>query len=163
MLSFLAARCAILGEQFLEKHPGAWLVWEPGRWHAPANSVAKETVAGSKSPLLPAQGDALCFQLKLASATGEVRVGRDPTKVDLVVNDSTVSREHLKLVHLGDQAWTAEPVRDRILRIDGRAVVAGRPATLKRGAALVLGSVRLTFYDPEGFIERLQAKLRPAE
>jgi hypothetical protein len=158
MLSFLAARAGVLGEQFLVKHPGAWVVWEPGRWHAPAGN---KTVAGSQSPQTPTQGDALCFQLHLGPAPGTIRVGRDSTKSDLVVNDSTVSREHLRLVHLGDDKWTVEPTRDRVVRLDGRALPQGRPTPLKNGVALVLGSTRLTFYDPQGFRERLQGALKP--
>lgn len=158
MLSFLAARAAVLGPKFAELHPGAWLVWEPGRWH-PTGQPGQKTMVGSRSPGQPQQGDALCFQLKCKVEVDALRVGRVPEKNELVVNDSTVSREHVVLECQGGDGWKVMPVRDRVARLDGFALPTGKATPLKSGSALVLGSVRLTFYSPAGFLERLEAAL----
>lgn len=159
MLSFLAARKAVLGEKFSDVHSGAWLVWEPGRWHAPGGHTGQKTMVGTKSPGQPVQGDALCFQLKPSPSLGLIRVGREPGKNELVINDSTVSREHVMLECQSEDSWAVVPVRDRVVRINGQAILAGRLTPLKSGAALVLGSVRLTFYCAKGFAERLRGAL----
>ena len=55
----------------------------------------------------PHRGDALCFELNLpAKATG-LRLGRANTN-DIVINDATVSREHLLLTKGASEHWSAE-------------------------------------------------------
>lgn len=157
MLSFLAARSSVLGAEFETRHAGSWLVWEPGRWRAPVGADQENTVEGSHHARTPVPGDALCFQLHVAGDIGPLRVGRDLQRSELVLNDATVSRLHAYLVSTGPDAWSVEPAKDRAVRVDGRLVDPGSSTRLTRGSALVLGSVRLTWYDPAGFQARLRA------
>src|SRR6266498_1917201 len=110
LISFLSTRALLLKDQFPTKHPGSWLVWEPGNWHAPAiaASVAK-TLGPQERPTTPAKGDALCFQLSSLGNKQSLKAGRDPGS-DLVLNDATVSREHLLLLYEGRNVWSAQPL-----------------------------------------------------
>jgi pSer/pThr/pTyr-binding forkhead associated (FHA) protein len=96
----------------------------------------------------PVSEDALCFELKRVEAS--LTVGRG-TENQIVVNDLTVSREQLFL-EFANQQWR--------LRTIGPVTVDGQPvgpegALLKNGAAVAIGDVRMTFYEPEGFLGRL--------
>src|SRR4051812_22285627 len=84
---------------FAAKFPGEWLIWEPGAWKAsPRGSVT--TIMGAAAvpaapPAAPRQGDALCFFLGAANGR-TLDVGRNP-ECAIVINDGTVSRQHLLL------------------------------------------------------------------
>lgn len=157
LISFLATRAAVLGSGFGQKYPGAWLVWEPGAWHAPELGSARKTIAGFKPANTPSGSDALCFQLQLEAGKTVVKIGRDE-KSDVVINDATVSREHLTLTPGPQDLWTVTPARDRVVKKDGVALPPEKPSPLAPGARLELGSVTLTFYDPAGFEKRVWGK-----
>lgn len=159
LLSFLATRAAVLANNFSKKYPGVWLVWEPGAWHAPemGQGPARKTLAGFKPATTPSGSDALCFQLALNEGETSVKIGRDE-KSDVVINDATVSREHLTLVRGGQDLWSGVPAKDRLVKKDGQPLDPGRPTPLAAGNKLQLGSVTLTFYDPAGFEARVWGK-----
>jgi hypothetical protein len=155
MLSLLNRQRLLLGPKFCERYPSSWLVWEPGPWR-PARSVLTSNTEATQLPTSasaarPVGEDALCFELKRVA--GQVLVGRG-SENHIVVNDLTVSREQFRLEFGADQKWrvhTGGP-----LTLDGQSV--GLPgAVLKNASLLVIGDVRMTFYEPEGFPLRLEA------
>src|SRR5688500_14207309 len=79
------------------KHVTDWLIWEPGAWKVPhvGANMASTQIAAPQLPNRPPQGDCLCFELKPAAAV-KLKIGRAPEN-DIVLNDATVSREHLLL------------------------------------------------------------------
>ena len=132
LISFLATRAAVLTTGFAKKYPGVWLVWEPGAWHAPdVGGPARKTIAGFKPATTPSGSDALCFQLQLDEGKNTVRIGRDE-KSDVVINDATVSRDHLILTCATGDIWSALPAKDRIAKKDGVPMDIARPSQLKR-------------------------------
>lgn len=159
MMSFLAVRSAAMGATFLQKHPGPWLVWEPGNWHVPQEGTPaqKQTLVGWRTDGAPPKGDALCFQLKLPPGSDVLRVGRDAGN-NVVLNDATVSREHLLLTPADGGAWEAEPAKDRVVQVGGQPLPQGRRTRLRSGSQLVLGGVTLTYYDAAGMAVRLKSQ-----
>jgi hypothetical protein len=150
-MSFVVRQHVIGKAGFLEKHPGAWLIWEPGEWSRPANTG--HTVASSTA-YRPAPGDALCFHLGVKP--GRLKVGRGQGNM-ISLNEATVSRTHFEL-ELNDARWTAVVFGDKVLLLDERRLTAGTPAVLVSGASLKLGQVALTFLDPQGFLLRVRDK-----
>ena len=158
LLSFLATRAAVLSTGFAKKYPGVWLVWEPGAWHAPeTGGPARKTIAGLKPASTPSGADALCFQLQLDAGKKEIKIGRDE-KSDVVINDATVSREHLTLTEAPAEQWSATPAKDRLVKKDGAMLEYLRASPLVPGNKLELGSVTLTFYDGSSFEKRVWGK-----
>jgi hypothetical protein len=153
-LSTLARQALMLGSGFNARYPHPWLVWEPGnRVSSPsAHGIPVTTVVPLTSPSQPKEGDPLCFPL-VAGGSGTVRVGRAPES-DIVVDDLTVSREHLELcvdaegwfVRVPPQSSATTPVRKMSLQ-------PGETMRLVDGCAIVAGGVQLTF--------RAQGKLLP--
>ncbi len=168
MLSLLVRQHLLLRATFQSRHPSSWLVWEPGEWH-PARTV-KEGNARSTQSLAPrADGpvgnDPLCFELVHDAAPRDLSVGRS-TENDLVVNDLTLSREHLVL-HFEGGAWSVS-VRETsnvATAIDDQAARVGAHYPLTSGTRIHAGDVRFTFYGLEGFLTRLEqeAKLAAAQ
>jgi hypothetical protein len=164
LLTFMTRQHYLLGTNLAARFPHCWLVWEPGSWKAPASD--ENTISsGSLSPLLLedalSKGDALCFALKPpAPGNAVLRVGR-AVGCDLVINDGTVSREHLTLRLTPEGQWMAErksqhrPTLHRGIAFPLRGEVA-----LKDGDKLVLGEITLTFYTQRGFSQRLEAEMR---
>ncbi len=159
LLSLLVRQHLVLKEKFRARYPHPWLVWEAGAWNVP--ETGRQDVASTQLPVsdlrdcLPA-GDALCFEL--------VSVGETSTSLPLgrashnafVINDATVSREHLVLSTGPYGQWMVEAVpKSSPVRLDGMALEPDRPTPLVPGARLELGDVRLTFHDPAGFYTRL--------
>lgn len=157
LISFLATRAAVLGTGFAQKYPGVWLVWEPGAWHAPETGAARKTIVGFKPANQPSGSDALCFQLQLEAGKTAIKIGRDE-KSDVVINDATVSREHLTLAKGPQEQWTATPAKDRVVKKDGVTLPSEKPSPLAPGMRLELGSVILSFYDAAGFEKRVWGK-----
>ena len=170
MLSLLNRQRQLLGAKFSERYPSDWLVWEPGVWR-PARSESTSNAEATQLPTptpfnRPHGDDALCFELKRVPS--DLTMGRG-TENHIVVNDLTVSRAQLHLV-FADGKWRVRTTSQ--VTVDGKLVgiEAGRPASgaidgslLKGGSALVIGDVRMTFYEPDGFLQRLQAPAgRPA-
>ncbi|MFZ5470915.1 MAG: FHA domain-containing protein [Myxococcota bacterium] len=160
MMSFLTNRLLLLKEKFGAQHAGPWLVWEPGDWHAPLGRAATvKTIILEKNPSAPAKGDALCFQL--AASKPSLKVGRDPG-CDVVLNDATVSREHLRLEKDAAGAWWAQPTSsERPVRCQDQVVAFGAKVQLHSGARLDLGGAQLTFYDTEALVGRLRSGAKP--
>ncbi len=165
MLSLLSRQLLIVQEKFASMYPNAWLVWEPGTWRAPpaAGGVAETISPTIPGPNRPTQGDALCFELKLPKGKTFLLVGRADTN-DVVINDATVSREHLILAPEQGQLWLAQAgpmAKDTFLW--GKKLDPGASVRLTPGAQMQLGNVVLTYHDPVGFIERVRAAARAAE
>ncbi len=159
LMSFLYARSLLLKQGFVSKHPGCWLVWEPGSWHVPtAQNNAATMVPTRAAPTEPQPGDALCFELKPLVGKALLRVGRD-LKSEIAINDATVSRDHLLLHPVEGGGWLAQPAAaDRRVLLSGRALAADERAPLTAGDALELGAARLSYYDPQAFLVRLSAR-----
>lgn len=140
---------------FERSHPGPWLVWEAGPWRPP--SPDRSTRASSERQARMSSGDALA--LLVATRPGRepfegVRLGRGPEN-DLVVDDGTLSRDHLLLRKQAD-GWTVEDLHSSNgTQVDGRPVNGGR-VPIEPGAQIEAGSVRLTFYDAKGLYLRLK-------
>lgn len=155
MLSLLGRQRQLLGARFFERYPSNWLVWEPGRWR-PARSESTSNTEATQLPTplpmsRPVGDDALCFELKRVEKS-DLTVGRG-TDNHIVVNDLTVSRAQLHLTFNGG-LWRVSS--SNAMTVDGQPVVP-QGLTLKNAAALELGDVRMTFYEPQGLIQRLQA------
>jgi hypothetical protein len=163
MLSLLKRQQLMLQDRFIERYPSCWLVWEPSNWKPPSSTAEAD---GGKTQLPTHMGDqrpkgtdALCFQLHppRGAPTADLTVGR-ANDSDIVVNDMTVSRVHLKL-HLEQGRWTAEAVSgpDTATEVDHVKLTPGAKSPLPSGSAVVVGGVTLTFYDAESFAKRVRA------
>lgn len=155
MISFLSNRALLLKKEFTTRHPHAWLVWEPGGWNPPAKAALSATLQPPKKATQPAVGDALCFELKPPAGKPSLSVGRDPAN-DLVLNDATVSREHLLLNHDAGK-WSVLAVASNV-KIGTVTPSFTTPVALVSGVGISLGSVQLTYYDPPGLLVRLAAE-----
>ncbi len=159
LLSLLVRQHMALKERFRARYPHPWLVWEAGAWNVP--ETERQNVAATQLPApdlrdcLPA-GDALCFELvALGQAQSTLTLGRASHNA-LVINDATVSREHLAVQQAPSGQWTVEALsQGSPVKLDGVPLPPGQPAPLMPGARLELGDVRLTFHDAEGFYSRL--------
>ncbi len=155
LMSFLYARSLLLKQGFAAKHPGSWLVWEPGNWHVPGPQAnAATTVPNRHTPAQPQGGDALCFELKIPANKEALSVGRD-SKNDIAINDATVSREQL-LLYPDGPGWLVLPMSgEKPVLLNGSPLAVNAKAPLASGAALSLGAARLSFYSPQAFLARL--------
>jgi hypothetical protein len=151
MLSLLARRFASIGDAFKQQYGGHWLVWEPGQWSA--SGVFDPTQSPKGAPPPAGMGDSLTFHMKTPQ---RLKLGRSST-CDMVINDGTVSREHL-LFEPAPSGWKV-----KVLSAHGASQVAGVPyklnneVTLDPGASLRVGDVALTFLDAERLLVRLAA------
>lgn len=154
MLSLLNRQRQLLGAKFAERYPSDWLVWEPGPWRparSESTSYAEATQLPTHLPFTrPLGDDALCFELKRVPC--ELTVGRG-SENNIVINDLTVSRLQIYL-EFANQQWRVRTTSQ--VTVDGKPVGA-EGALLKNGASIVIGDVRVTFYEPQGFLLRLQA------
>ena len=154
MLSLLRRRLAAGGALFELQYPGFWLVWEPGRWSAamaqfdPTRQGSGETLAeGSAS-------DSLSFHLKVRA---RLKLGRAGL-CDIIINDATVSREHLLFAPSGETDWKVSVLSSASnTEVDGVARTAGDEVVLSSGAAIRVGDVKLTFWNAVGLSRRLRA------
>jgi hypothetical protein len=166
LLSLLVRQHLVLKEKFRARYPHPWLVWESGAWNVPEtgrqNIAATQLPASELRDCLPA-GDALCFELVSMGETPQaLPLGRASHNA-FVINDATVSREHLVLRTNAEGQWLLEPVpKASPVKLDGVELEPGRPVPLQPGARIELGDVRLTFHDVTSFyarIDRLGASL----
>ena len=161
MLSLLAVRRAAIQAEFLSRFPSAWLVWEPGVWQPTTGRTAQEaTRITSLNAAMdrPVGGDALCFELPRGAP---LKVGR-ATGCDVLINDATVSREHLWLEPIaGAEGWAAraQPGASSTL-LNGQPLALGAVQPLRPGTALRLGAVTLTYLDAPGLAARLDVQIR---
>jgi hypothetical protein len=140
-------------EQFERERPGPWLVWEAGPWRPP--SARRDTLVAGPATRLLASGESLAIHLASRDGGAEVKIGRAPES-DLVVDDATLSREHLVLRRGPLGRWTARDAGSRNgTKVDGAPAVMSTP--LVPGSVIEAGAVRLTFYDAAGLYARLKA------
>jgi hypothetical protein len=156
MLSLLSRQKLLVGDQFFQRYPSNWLVWEPGVWK-PARSASTSNTEATQLPTSapftrPLGDDALCFELKRVASA--LSVGR-ATENQIVVNDLTVSRTQLHLEFASDK-WRVRA--DGQVTVDTRVVAAGGSVPLVNGSVILIGDVRMSFYEPQGFAVRLQPR-----
>lgn len=137
-------------EAFATRFPGLWAVWEPGQWR-PSADVKRTISFGGDAASAKAAGDYLCFHLGMADGR-VVSLGREAGN-DLVVNDGTVSRQHVQFFAQAN-AWWVRPHAGRTATLAGKSVeLTGAPVS--PGQELVLGGARFTFHDAQSLIRRL--------
>jgi hypothetical protein len=158
LLSLLVRQHLALKEKFRARYPHSWLVWEAGVWNVPETSEQNHgTTRLPTSDLrdcLPS-GDAMCFELALAPGRDTLSLGRASHNA-FVINDATVSREHLVLHAQPDGRWTVEALaQGGPAMLGGKLLRPGEPRPLESGMQLQLGDVRLTFHDAESFHARM--------
>lgn len=158
LLSLLVRQHLALKEKFRARYPHPWLVWESGVWNVPESSEQNHgTTRLPTSDLrdcLPA-GDAMCFELAPGPGRDSLPLGRSSNNV-FVINDATVSREHLVLHCQSDGQWLVEALAQGGPAIlSGKRLRPGLPTLLESGMQLQLGDVRLTFHDAESFHTRM--------
>lgn len=155
--SLMVRQALALKDRFVTTHPHDWLVWEPGAWKVPASGekLAETQHAPSQPYDRPPRGDCLCFELKTA-VPAHIKIGRAPEN-DIVINDATVSREHLAL----DRAATGWSIAARRpIQVGGRPLEAGATQPLSSGSQVLMGGVTLTFLSPTGFWDRVSAEAK---
>lgn len=155
MLSLLGRQHQLLGSTFFERYPSDWLVWEPGPWR-PSRSILTSNAEKTQLPSgmddpRPQGEDALCFELKRVAGAC-LTVGRG-TENQIVINDLTVSREQFVLELVG-KSWVVRS-RGTPLTLDGQ-VLESDGAPLADAMVIGAGDVRMTFYSPAGFPQRLE-------
>ena len=158
--SLLVRQSLALKERFRARYPHPWLVWEPGAWAV--SDGGEQNVATTQLPTeelrdcLPVGDDALCFELLQAMGAGSLSVGR-ASHNQLVVNDATVSRDHLVLRADASGAWSVERVADAgPASVDGAPLEPSQPRPLTSGASLQLGEVQMTFHSAADFAQRIE-------
>ena len=159
LLSLLVRQRMALQGRFQARYPHPWLIWEAGAWNVPETDM--QNVAATRLPVsdlrdcLP-PGDALCFELVPPNpAHAVLRVGR-ATHNEFVINDATVSREHITLSVDAAGQWRVEAhPKAGSVKLDGVLLQPGQPHPLKPGMLLELGDARLSFQEPEDFSARL--------
>jgi hypothetical protein len=159
LLSLLVRQHLALKEKFPARYPHPWLVWEAGAWNVPETRV--QNVAATRLPeeylrdCLPA-GDAMCFELVPGTERGFLRLGR-ASHNSLIINDATVSREHLVLHPTVDGQWLVEalPKASSPVLVEGKRLEPEQRLLLVPDMKLALGDVRLTFHDADGFHHRI--------
>src|SRR5262245_35742834 len=161
LLSVLIRQQLSLKEDFRRRYPHWWLVWEEGVWNV--SGPEEQNLSRTMPPqdelqdCLPT-GDVLAFELDVSDGRQVFRIGRSAQN-DIVIDDSTVSREHLVLSSPSPNEWLAETKgSDQQLSISGKRVANGKPVPVRPGDRLTVGSVVLTFYDPELFDRRLESE-----
>jgi pSer/pThr/pTyr-binding forkhead associated (FHA) protein len=90
-------------------------------------------------------------------AVGEsITVGRAPTNI-VVLNDATVSRNHIALSRGADGKWQIEVVSANKTAIVGDLkLAAGANAAISSGTRIQLGDVVLTFQTGADFVNRIR-------
>lgn len=159
LLSLLVRQHLALREKFRARYPHPWLVWEAGAWNVP--EATEQNVATTHLPVdylrdcLPS-GEVMCFELAIGTERGPLKVGRSSHNA-LVINDATVSREHLLLHPTSEGQWLveAQPRATSPVLLDGHKLGPEQRVALTPGSRLGLGDVCLTFHDADTFHARL--------
>jgi len=161
LISVLVRQHLSLRSEFAKRYPNAWLVWEAGAWSVSGDG--EQNVAHTLPPAEDRQdclptGDVLCFELAISTPDQTLSLGR-ASQNDIVINDSTVSREHLVLARNSSGEWSADITSPTPqVSISGRHLVHGKPTSLRQGDVLKVGEVLLTFYDPQSFELRIRTE-----
>lgn len=156
LLSWLAKKYeAADREAFVRAEPHDWLVWEAGPWRPPARG--RETIqARPGMPGLNA-GESLAISVEPAAGARSITVGRS-TENDVVIDDATLSRIHMRLERGEGGRWAAIDLgSSNGTTVDG-VLARGQAVPLKNGSVIEAGAVRLSFYDGTSFHARLTAK-----
>jgi hypothetical protein len=158
LLSLLAQQRLVLGESFRARYPHCWLVWEAGLWNVTDTGAQDSGVTrypeSALRDCLPA-GDVLCFELAPGLARAPLPVGRASHNA-LVLNDATVSREHLLLRPEEQGGWRVEALpRSGPAWLGSQRLRPGECRRLEPGGQLRLGDAQLTFHDSQGFDARM--------
>lgn len=145
-----------LKEAFPAQHVNDWLVWEPGAWKVPApgEKLAETRHVPPAGFERPPKGDCLCFELKAAPGS-KLKIGRAPENA-IVLNDATVSREHVELERKKDGSWVITPLRPA--QLNGKPFDHPPQMPLKSGDRIGLGGVVLTYLSQAGFWERIRGE-----
>ena len=156
LLSLLVRQHLALKEKFRARYPHCWLVWESGAWNvsdgSEQNHGATRLPNAELNDCLPA-GDAMCFELSPGRET--LAIGRASHNA-FVLNDATVSREHLLLHAREDGGWAVEALtQGGPALLEGQRLAPGTVHSLESGMHLQLGDVQLTFHDADSFHERM--------
>jgi hypothetical protein len=156
LLSWLAKKYeAADRDAFVRAEPHDWLVWEAGPWRPPARG--RDTIQAR--PGMPGlnSGESLAISIEPAAGAQSVTVGRS-TENDVVIDDATLSRVHMRLERGEGGRWSAVDLgSSNGTTVDG-VLARGQAVPLKSGSVLEAGAVRLTFYDGGGFYLRLTGK-----
>jgi hypothetical protein len=160
MLSLLVEQYGRLGDQFLKQYDHPWLVWDASTWSAP--SLDGETRLGRLPSGPTARGaHALCFGLTFNKDAAQITVGRS-SQNDVVVNDGTVSRQHVVLTRNAFGTWQVRPLPGNSgTRCGSRILTEKDVSPLVDRQTLLIGSVELTFFEPKTFLERLKDLVPP--
>lgn len=156
LMSLLVRQHLALKAAFNRRYPHGWLVWEAGAWNV--TETGDQNIAATQLPTaelrdcLPT-GDVLCFEL--APRDG-LTVGRSSSN-DVVLNDATVSREHLVLRHNGS-GWSVEVTSQNNATLNGQTLAQGAATPLENGDRISVGDVNLSFYEPAGFEKRISGE-----
>jgi hypothetical protein len=162
LLSTLRKRWEGPGRESLQAvHPHPWLVWEPGQWMPSA--TGRCTTYLSLPAVVPARasGEALAIELQLPEHKRVLVVGRGEG-ADVVINDATLSRQHLALSRTPAGNWSLSELCSTNgtwidgVRLNTSAVI------LHEGTRIQAGAVVLTFHHTAGLMARLQAPVRAA-
>jgi hypothetical protein len=158
--SFLARQFASLQEGFVRRYPRPWLVWEAGRWNAPQLQASPADTV-TPPPDLPGSSfgrEPLFFQLPSGEfGAAVISIGRAPTNT-IVINDATVSRQHVLLSERPSSGWWIEVSAEaKFVQVQDQRVEPGGKAALPFGATLHLGGVVLTFHSSDDFLPQLKA------
>lgn len=157
LLSGLAARYRTLDlARFTADLPCDWLLWEPGAWKPPAAHTLSFNAVPPKGPIPPRPTGkaAESLALVLDPKPARVTLGRDEA-CDLVINDGTLSSQHLIFTHDGT-GWFAEDAGSRNgATVDGQKL-GGQRLRIKDGTKIVAAQVVLTFHSPAGLWARLK-------
>ena len=155
LMSYLAQQRALLQrERFVDRYRHDWLVWEPGNWVA-ARPGMHSTLVPRTAATSPAKGDALCFELAPPPPGKPLIVGR-AEDCAIVLNDATVSREHLFLTLSDDGWWATVASSSQGARLNGKRVAPGARVQLLNDVLLGLGEAVLTFCTHQGFARRVE-------
>jgi hypothetical protein len=158
LLSLLSRQCLLLKESgFRERYPNGWLIWESGAWNLPeiGEEMGRTRLpARDMADCLP-ESDVLCFEL--APVDRELLLGRS-TENDIVINDATVSRAHLRL-GVDDGRWWVQACPDSAESLlNGTPLDADQRTTLADGEQVQVGDVTLTYLDVDSFISRVETQ-----
>ena len=140
------------------RHPNDWLIWEPGAWSVPeAKGAMSSTQVALAQPPRPQKGDCLCFELKLVVGA-KLKIGRAPEN-DIVLNDATVSREHLVLERPKDQWLVHALPASKATLVKGKVASPQTPVPLASGDQLTVGGVTLSYLTSSGLLARIKAEV----
>ena len=140
-------------DRFRARFAHPWLVWEAGSWQIGSPFEQTMMPGDDESDLSLRRTEPLAFALDFGAGPQFLRIGR-ATDCDVVVNDATVSREHLALTRDLGGVWRIEPLTDGYSHCR-EILTVGQARTVVSGDHIRAGEVLMTFHDPVGLIERL--------